>query len=101
MKILDNSQSGRRGLAVSQGGRCGRMSRTCAVAANPRTRAQTGARRAFAQPCRLFVLLGLVGRFVCGFLVFLERGLQFGLHALILAAGDGFLLDLERLRDLA
>ena len=49
MKILDNSKPGRRGLTVLQGGRCGRISRAFVVPANPRTAAQTGARRAFAK----------------------------------------------------
>jgi hypothetical protein len=49
MKTLDSSQPGRRGLTVSQGGRYGRISRAFVVPANPRTAAQTGARRAFAQ----------------------------------------------------
>src|ERR1035441_10715130 len=49
MKTLDISQPGRRGLTVLQGGRYGGISRPFVVPANPRTAAQTGARRAFAQ----------------------------------------------------
>ena len=49
MKILDIAPSGRSGLTVSQGGRYGQISRALVVPANPRTAAQTGARRAFAK----------------------------------------------------
>ena len=48
MKTLDTAQSGRWGLTVLQGGRYGRISRAFVVPANPRTAAQTGVRRAFA-----------------------------------------------------
>ena len=45
MKILDIPQSGKRGLNVSQGGRCGQISRALVIPANPRTENQLNRRQ--------------------------------------------------------
>jgi hypothetical protein len=63
MKILDISQSGKRGLTVSNNGGYGRISRALVIPANPRSAPQQGVRTAFgntAKRCdRLLVLLYL------------------------------------------
>ena len=46
MKILDITQSGKRGLTVSQGGRFGQISRALVIPTNPKTQAQLNIRAA-------------------------------------------------------